>query len=377
MQKLFKFKSFILVVFVVVCTFLGRTISTFSISERNLVCMVGIDYDGVNYVVTAQIVSPSSGGASESSSADTFATVTDKATTVSEALNNIGSKTGHVLSLAHCNIVMLSKVALLHGPDSYLVNLTTSWLLPLNAVLVATDDAPESIMKLRVPTADVMTFYLQSRLLTEKRGLVTKTHINTFLTDYSSKSETVLVPVCRPIELSDDSILSSSKGNGKYVAPDLKSNFAVTKGGSIVTLDENAVGAVNLMRKQISEANLSIVYDDYKIEYQIVKSKTKMKYENNKVSAKLSADVAIKEIESVNFSEYLLSKEFKETFTKKLKQELENKLSDAFNLSKSSGSDFLMIKNLVWQSEGLSADLSHVLDSTQFKPEVEISLVKS
>ena len=222
-----------------------------------------------------------------------------------------------------------------------------------------------------------MTFYLQSRLLTEKRGLVTKTHVNTFLTDFSSKSKTALLPVCRPIELDDDSILSSSKGNGKYVAPDLKSNFAVTKGGSIVTLDENAVGAVNLMRKQISEANLSIVYDDYKIEYQIVKSKTKMKYENNKVSAKLSADVAIKEIESVNFSEYLLSKEFKETFTKKLKQDLENKLSDAFNLSKSSGSDFLMIKNLVWQSEGLSADLSHVLDSAQFKPEVEISLVKS
>ena len=377
MQKLFKFKSFILVVFVVVCTFLGRTISTFSISERNIVLMIGIDYTGTDYAVTTQVVSPSSGQGAESASSDNFATITTKAPTVAQALEDIGGKIGRTLSLAHCNIIVLSKNALLSNPDSYLNNLITSWLLPINAVIVAVDDKPENVMKLKVPSSENIAFYLQTLMLTEKKSLLTKTHINTFLTDFASKSKTTTLPICVPTEIDDESVLSSQSGTGKYATIDLKTNFAVSKDGTVMLLDEKTTQITNLLRTKIKEAYLNVQYDDYNVEYQIVKSDTKMKYENNSVTSKFKAEIALVEIENKTFSEFLLSKEFKDKFMSELKKDLTEKMNDVFELSKTTKSDFLMLRNLAWQSEGLNYNPDAFWENLTFNPQIELSLVKS
>ncbi|MGN0795349.1 MAG: Ger(x)C family spore germination C-terminal domain-containing protein [Christensenellales bacterium] len=377
MQKLFKMKSMILVIFIVACTFLGRTINTFSISERNVVLMLGIDYNGTNYIVTTQVVSPTSGAGAESASADNFVTVSAEAPTVTQGLEDIGSKIGRTLSLAHCNIVVLSKQSLLNNPDSFLNNLITSWLLPLNSVVVAVEGKPEDIIKLKVPTSENIAFYLQTLMLTEKKSLVTKTHVNSFLTDYASKSKTVTLPVCIPTEVDEDSILASQQGTGKYVTINLKNNFAVSRDGNFMKLDENTVNVTNLLKRKINNAYMTIEYDDYKIEYQIVKSSTKMKYDENRVTAEFKADIAISEIESKTFSEYLLSKEFKQEFLSALEKDLTEKMKNAFDLSKANQFDFLMLRNLAWQEEGLNFNSDNFWENLSFKSEIDLSLIKS
>ena len=102
-----------------------------------------------------------------------------------------------------------------------------------------------------------------------------------------------------------------------------------------------------------------------------------MKYENNSVTAKFKAEIALVEIENKTFSEFLLSKEFKDKFMSELKKDLTEKMNDVFELSKTTKSDFLMLRNLAWQSKGLNYNPDAFWENLTFNPQIELSLVKS
>ena len=374
MRKLYKAKWLILLIFICLFTFLGRVIDSFSVSQLTVAVIIGIDRNESGYSVTAQTVSASSQSSGQSNV--TYVTVTSEGKTVSDAISKLSKKAGGFLSLAHCNVVVMSENALLKNPDAVLLSLVNSHMLPLNAVIISTLDSPAETIKAKIPTGSSASLYLQGLTLTEEKNSITKNKINEFLTDYTSKSASSLFALSTTEEVSDEDIISQSPAEGASTL-NLDSNLAVTADGKSLVLDGEASKGAILIRSKLKYVPFTLEFKGLPLTYEILKSECDLKCENKKASAKLKVSAAIEEVHSEKFSEYLLDSDFKIDLKAEIEKQLKEYMQNAFEISKENDVDFLMIKNKAYQKEGLNFVDKNFLSSISFSPSVELKLEMS
>lgn len=374
MRKLYKAKWLIILIFIALFTFLGRVIDSFSVSQLTVAVIIGIDCDESEYSVTAQTVSAS--GQSSGESNITYVTMTSKGKTVSDALTSLSKKAGGFLSLAHCNVVVMSKNALLKSPDAVLLSLVNSHMLPLNAVIISAEGSPADIIGAKIPTGGSAALYLQSLTLTEEKNSITKNKLNEFLTDYTSKSATSFFALSKKEEISDDSVISPSPTeNGATL--NLDSNLVITADGKALVLDADTSKGANLIKTKLKYVSFTLDFKGLPLTYELLQSECKIEYENKKATASLKASIAIKEVHSEKFSEYLLDPDFKIALKAEIEKQLKEYMQNAFEVSKTNDVDFLMLKNKAYQREGLNFKDENFLNSITFSPSVDLKLAMS
>lgn len=143
--------------------FFGRVTDNKSLSQSAIVVGLGIDYADSQFEVSAEaaIISAAAGG---SEAVTTYAVYTEKGLTVSDALDKISQKMGLFISLSHCNVLVLTKSALLAEQEKLFSPLVESYALPEQAILVSCDGSPEDLLSAKVAAAATVPFYIQAAL---------------------------------------------------------------------------------------------------------------------------------------------------------------------------------------------------------------------
>ena len=154
LTKLLSAKWAVLLVVAAVLLFFGRVTDARSLSHTAIVTGLGIAAGEDGFAVSAELaVMTSEAGGSPSAN---YAVLTEKGATVSEAVERISQKAGLIVSLSHCNVLVLTKEALLAEGERLFAPLVQTYSLPEQAILTATTGDPADILSVLLYPATVV-----------------------------------------------------------------------------------------------------------------------------------------------------------------------------------------------------------------------------
>ena len=374
---LFSKKWLIILISAIILTVFGRVIDNKSLTQSGIVVGIGIDLVDDQYEVTVQTVSVS-GSAGTDKATSSYLTYTSKGATLSAAINSLSEKLGLIVSLSHCNLVIMSSNAISLNPIRTFSALTKPLALPEQALVVATDHKIPSLFASKIPSTENISFFLQAVLLQDlEAGGLTKVSVKDFLAMRCSESGSAIVPYLKLTEMEEKPIGNNSSGDEKNYIVDINNNLAVGDNG-IKILDEPTAQAVNLFYSDKVKNKLAVKLPEGKvIEFRIINNSTSVKIHGNSIKTKLKMNVSFVEAQGFD-TPYILNCNSPEVLSARdvLKKQLADTLKDAYNLSKSCGIDFLGIENLLYQKHGLALDDGAFEDSS-FDVSVDVEVTEN
>lgn len=166
-----KFKIFKVVVTIIVFAVLvvaGSLITKTPLRERGIVVGLGLDKDGEDILVLAQVVV--SGESSTPGSASAFDVLEGKGKTLSDAFDDLSGKVTLTPSYSHCNILFVGKQLLEDNFNEVAMKLFESNKIKDNTQLVVADNAKETMLT-TVPIAQTPSEYMEREVkITAENG---------------------------------------------------------------------------------------------------------------------------------------------------------------------------------------------------------------
>ena len=191
--KFFARKTLIILLIAVVLVFFGRVVENKSLTQSGIAVGIGVDFKDEKYNITVQVVTVS-GGAGSDKGTTNYLTYSAEGKTIGDAVNAVSEKIGLVVSLSHCNLVIMSRSALSLNPIRTFSALTKSLSLPEQALVVATDEDIPSLFASKIPSTENISFFLQSVLLQDlEAGGLTSVSVKDYLALRTSRSGGVLL----------------------------------------------------------------------------------------------------------------------------------------------------------------------------------------
>lgn len=356
-DNFFSKKWLVILLSAMILTIFGRVIDNKSLTQSGIVVGLGIDFKDEQYEVTVQTVSVS-GSAGTDKAVSEYLTYSAKGSSLTEAINSISEKLGLIVSLSHCNLVIMSRSALSLNPIRTFSALTKPLALPEQALVVATDHEIPKLFASKIPSTENISFFLQAVLLQDlEAGGLTSVSVKDFLAMRCSRSGSAFVPYLELTEMEEKPIGDSTSGGGndKNYIVDINKNLVLNDKDNVV-IDEKIAEAVNLLFSDEVKNKLPVKLDKGGvIEFRIVNSSPSVKVDGNKISAKIKMSVSFVEAQGFD-TPYILNCNSVEVLQARdiLEKKLQSALTEGYNLSKAHRIDFLGIENLLFQKHGLN-----------------------
>ena len=255
---------------------------------------LGIAAGEDGFAVSAELaVMTSEAGGSPSAN---YAVLTEKGATVSEAVERISQKAGLIVSLSHCNVLVLTKEALLAEGERLFAPLVQTYSLPEQAILTATTGAPADILSARLATASAPSFYIQ-QLLSE--GLSTEgmplVSVKDFAARLLSPSACVCLPVVEVREAERQPQLPEGEGEG-YSEIVAESGLVLTPSAGFIA-DGETVKIRSLVTEKEPSGRFCVTGEDgSRTEFLLLGASSSAKAEGLRVS--VSAELKVSFVES-------------------------------------------------------------------------------
>ena len=375
-DNFFSKKWLVILISAIILTVFGRVIDNKSLTQSGIVVGIGIDYRKDKYEVTVQTVSVS-GSAGTDKTSSNYLTYSATGSTLTEAINSISEKLGLIVSLSHCNLVIMSRSALGLNPVRTFSALTKPLALPEQALVVATDHNIPKLFASKIPSTENISFFLQAVLLQDlEAGGLTSVSVKDYLAMRCSRSGSAIVPFLTLTEMEEKPIGDNTSGQDKNYIVDINQNLVLDNQSNLL-INENIASAVNLFYSTKVKNKLPSHLDEGVIEFRIVNNSRSIKIDGNTILAKIKMNVSFVEAQGLD-TPYILNCNSPEVLKAKdaLEKQLTNALMEGYQLSKSSGIDFLGIKNMLHQKYGLSLD-DKGFDKADFKVEFDIEVTEN
>lgn len=351
-DRFFRTKWLVMLIAVAVLMFFGRTAEIPSLTQSALVIGLGIERteDGFN-VSTLSVVVSGGGGGDPSQS---YAVYSATGGTISEGLDKISQKMGLLVSLSHCNVLVMSPSAF-SGEHSLLFDpLVSSYSLPEQAAVTATELPPSDVLAARIGTTVASTYYVQASLLQNLGGdgiaLVT---VKDFAAQSLSRSGSVNIPLIdmREMPHQPESQEGASEGNVEF---SLNRNLVVCGADTFVLEEDLAQAATMLLRSKV-KGKLSVgLPNGATAEFKVLSVRPKMKAKGMSVTAELEAKVSFLEVQNVADISPDPSSPVVREAAEYVARDLEAKLRECHALSLEHNADFLLLQNEVYRKLGCS-----------------------
>lgn len=350
--EFFARKWLVILIVGVVLTIFGRVIDNKSLTQSGIVIGIGIDHVDEKYEVTIQAVAVSGSAGSDKSSTN-YLTYSAKGETISEAVNTLSEKLGLMVSLSHCNLVIMSRSALRLNPIETFSALTKPLALPEQALIVATDEDIEKVFSSKIPSTENVSFFLQTVLLQDLgAGGLTSVTVKDFLAKRCSRSGGVALPYLGLEEMTNKPIGDSQSGDDKNFIIDINKNMVVGENG-VEVVDETTAKAVNMFLNTKVKDKLSVRTEDGVVEFRIIKNSKSLEVDGLNIKANMKMNVSFVEGQGFNSSTPFDCNSPEVLHAcKLLEKQLEKALIDSFLLSKTIGIDFLGLENIIYQRVG-------------------------
>jgi hypothetical protein len=271
----------------------------------------------------------------------------------------------------------MSRSALGLNPVRTFSALTKPLALPEQALVVATDHNIPNLFASKIPSTENISFFLQAVLLQDlEAGGLTSVSVKDFLAMRCSQSGSAIVPFLTLTEMEEKPIGDNTSGQDKNYIVDINQNLVLDNKSNLL-INENIASAVNLFYSTKVKNKLPSHLDEGVIEFRIVNNSRSIKIDGNTILAKIKMNVSFVEGQGLD-TPYILNCNSPEVLKAKdaLEKQLTNALMEGYQLSKSSGIDFLGIENMLHQKYGLSLD-DKGFDKADFKVEFDIEVTEN
>ena len=376
-DKFFSKKWLVILISAVILTIFGRVIDNKSLTQSGIVVGLGIDYQDNQYEVTVQTVSVS-GSAGTDKATSSYLTYSAKGQTLSEAINSLSEKLGLIVSLSHCNLVIMSRSALSLNPIRTFSALTKPLALPEQALVVATDHEIPKLFASKIPSTENISFFLQAVLLQNlEAGGLTSVSVKDFLAFRCSQSGCAIVPYLQLTEMPEKPIGDNTGGDDKNYIVDINKNLVLNDNNNAI-LEEELAGAVNLFYTNQVKNKLPVKLENGGVlEFRIVDSSRSVKVDDGIINAEIKMNVSFVEAQGLD-TPYILNCNSDEVLKARdiLEKQLKIALTSAYNLSKEQNIDFLGLENILFQKYGLSLDKA-MTDNVDFNVSFVIEVTEN
>lgn len=362
----------------IVLVIYGRTVKSPSLTKTQIVLGAGIDYSDEKHefeVTTQSMVVASTYGTTDAKTTYNVYSATGK--TVAEALDAISQKIGLNISLAHCNVLFLSKSALALDHLQLFYPLTGMYSLPEQSIIVASALSPKELIGKRIGTTVSSALFLQNSLSNQEGddGMI-RTTVKDFLAASLSRSHANTLPYVEVKEL--ESQPENADG-------EIKDNFEIVINRALVT-DKDKTLVIDKERSEILSIYLSIdamgtlgytSSGGGSVEFKVLKSTTSLNAKGRTVYATIKISVDLLDVQFVDTDRVLTGADkIIQDFAKALEMELENRLLSLFETSKEANIDFLGLQEKAYESVGRTLE-ENCLGTLTFVPDVQITVSES
>lgn len=375
--KFFARKTLVILLIAVVLIIFGRVVDNKSLTQSGIAVGIGIDFKDEKYNITVQVVTVS-GGAGSDKGTTNYLTYSAEGKTIGEAVNSVSEKIGLVVSLSHCNLVIMSRSALSLNPIRTFSALTKALSLPEQALVVATDEDIPSLFASKIPTTENISFFLQSVLLQDlEAGGLTSVSVKDYLALRTSRSGGVALPYLEIFEMPDKPISDSPGGSDKNYIVSINKNLVIDDDGDKV-VDEITAKAVNMFLSSEVKDKLTVsLPDGGVIEFRIIKNSKSVKVNGMTVTAELKMNVSFVEAQGFD-TPFILNCNSPEVLEARdlLEKQLTEQLKATYLLSQECGIDFLGLENLVYRKAGRTLE-EGCLDKINFEAFYQIKVTEN
>ena len=348
-DKFFRTKWLVAFIAAAVLLFFGRVTNIRPLSQSALVIGVGIDLadDGFDVSALSVVVSGGDGAAAS----ETYVVTSAQGATVSEALDKISQKTGLLVSLSHCNVLVLSPRAFSVDHVRLLLPLVSSFSLPEQAAVTATESKPSDVLAARTAT-DASAFFVQASLLQNLGGdgiaLVT---VKDFLAASLSRSGSVNIPV---IDIREPEHQPSGQSGGGEVKELVMGRNLVVHGGETFFLEEDLAQAATMLVRDRVKGRLSVTLrDGTAVELRVINASPSLSADGMSVHASLSVTASLLEVQhAAGSSPVTPSDDIVRAAADQAARDLESRLLACHALSLEHSADFLGLENEVYKHIG-------------------------
>lgn len=372
---LMRTKWFILLLAVLTLVIFGRTVNSPELTKTAVVLGAGLDYseeDG-EFIVTAQSVLMAS-SSSEGAGLTAYDTFTSTGKTIAEALDDISRKMGLTVSLAHCNVLIVSKNVLKLDHMQLIYPLMGMYSLPENAILVTGEKSPRELLSTQIGTTKSATYFLQLAL-TNKEGTngMIRTNVKDFLARSLSRSKATVIPYITMKEMPDQPITSDGEQ---------KENFEFDLSDTLVFNHDKSEILKGIQAETLSLylAKSTIGALDYesdrgeRVEFRILNKSVKSKASGRKISAEMELVVELLDVQFIDTDKVLTGADAQiREAANALAKKLEGTLRELFEISKQWNIDFLGLQAKAYQSVGRTLE-EDCLGTLSFEPKVTLKV---
>lgn len=348
-DRFFRTKWLVAFIAAAILLFFGRVTNIRPLSQSALVIGVGIDLADDGFDVSALSVVVSGGDGATPS--ETYVVTSAQGATVSEALDKISQKMGLLVSLSHCNVLVLSPRAFSVGHVRLLLPLVSSFSLPEQAAVTATESKPSDVLAARTAT-DASAFFVQASLLQNLGGdgiaLVT---VKDFLAASLSRSGSVNIPV---IDIREPEHQPSGQSGGGEVKELVMGRNLVVHGGETFFLEEDLAQAATMLVRDKVKGRLSVTLrDGTAVELRVIDASPSLSADGMSVHASLSVTASFLEVQhAAGSSPVTPSDDIVRAAADQAARDLESRLLACHALSLEHSADFLGLENEVYKYIG-------------------------
>ncbi len=359
--------AFILVVF-------GRTVETPSLIKSAIVLGIGIDFDEQTkeFDVSAQSVLVGIAGGQDAKA--TYALYDARGKTIADALDKISRKMGLIVSLAHCNVLLVSPNVLKLDHLQLIYPLTGMYALPEQAILVSGESSPKDIMALRLGTTLSAPFFLQQALTNEEGsdGMI-RTTVKDFAARSLSRSESNAIPYIIATKMENPPMTEQGEGGDTYEMDLSRALVFNHEKFKIIEGEPSELLALFSSRDIVGTLNYT-ADDGGSMEFKILGKKIRIKAKGKSIFADMELSVDLSDVQHVNTNKVLSSADdIVKEYANKLAKQFEKQLLELFETSKQCGIDFLNLQDKAYQSVGRTLP-ENCLADLQFSAKVTIKV---
>lgn len=339
MQKLIKHKWIIFVMVIVAVIMFDAIVHNTAIDDRGIVIGLGIDIEGDEVLVSAQILLQKNGGVNSGGS--NYILLSGKDKTVNGACDQISDRLGMKLSLAHATMILVSRKVLAHD-KIYLIKdfLTDDEVSDLTG-LAMSDGAPRDILSAKIAYGEIASLQLQRMLKSQDRLLgLTDMSIKDFAVAYFTPNGACALPIVHKVkaEPSSDQTADQVKNVEQLV---INRTAVVTKTGEIIELAQEANEGFSLVSAIVHSGSVNIIGDDNNpVSIIIVESKCTPKYSLDDLSVtyqlKIKCLRSSGRIDKSGSISYLLSDSEKQRFI----EQINLRIKQAWTIAAENSADF-------------------------------------
>lgn len=339
------------------------------VSKRAVIVGFGIDTEQGNYIVTADIFTPSQGA---NTNGNSYTIITSEGKTLEEAMSGVGGKLGLVASYKHAQTIIIGE-SVLQEKQLYdcLEYLFESDAMPDSSLVVACQGKAEEIISAITVMSDSSVMMINQALDNTTQLNLINSKLSGYFTSLLSESKTYSLPVVslEKVEHKPDENNSQDK---TYYSINYSQSVAVSK-DSYLFLDEKQTLGLSYFNHKIKSGNISFIdKDGNKKSFAIFNGKASAEVSPKDNSTKITVSLTMRNAlnpstrggEIYNF----ITEEDKAYIT----QEIKDNITNCYEICKENGFDILHLRESYYTSSGKKDP--QFLEKTQLQIEVKLEM---